>query len=115
MTLNELKFQTAYLSLDSEFYDMTDPTPLDDPYLISFNPMAAELIDSYLIEDGMLTLILGAGAGELQFQNAGFCSSAQRYLHSPRGTSIFHVLCWASVWQLRTTSGRWKGYQPRKC
>ncbi len=33
MTLNNLKFQTTYLSLDGEFYDMTDPTPLDDPYL----------------------------------------------------------------------------------
>ncbi|WP_373033830.1 YdiU family protein [Sulfurovum sp.] len=45
MTLNNLKFQTTYLSLDSEFYDMTDPTPLDDPYLISFNPKVAKLID----------------------------------------------------------------------
>jgi uncharacterized protein YdiU (UPF0061 family) len=45
MTLNNLKFQTTYLSLDGEFYDITDPTPLDDPYLISFNPKAAKLID----------------------------------------------------------------------
>jgi len=45
MTLNNLEFQTTYLSLDDEFYDMTDPTPLDDPYLISFNPNAAKLID----------------------------------------------------------------------
>jgi len=44
MTLDNLKFQTPYLSLDGEFYDMTEPTPLDDPYLISFNPNAAELI-----------------------------------------------------------------------
>jgi len=45
MTLNNLTLQTPYLSLDSEFYDLTDPTPLDDPYLIHFNPMAAKLID----------------------------------------------------------------------
>ena len=45
MTLDNLIFQTEYLSLDGEFYDMTDPTPLDDPYLISFNPKAAKLID----------------------------------------------------------------------
>lgn len=44
MTLNNLKLQTPYLSLDGEFYDMTDSTPLDDPYLINFNPMAAKLI-----------------------------------------------------------------------
>ena len=45
MTLDNLIFQTKYLSLDGEFYDMTDPIPLDDPYLISFNPKAAKLID----------------------------------------------------------------------
>jgi len=45
MTLEDLIFQTTYLSLDSEFYDITDATPLDDPYLIHFNPKAAELID----------------------------------------------------------------------
>jgi len=45
MTLDNLTLQTTYLSLDGEFYDMTDPTPLDDPYLISFNPKAAKLID----------------------------------------------------------------------
>jgi uncharacterized protein YdiU (UPF0061 family) len=44
MTLDNLTLQTTYLSLDGEFYDMTDPTPLDDPYLISFNPKAAKLI-----------------------------------------------------------------------
>lgn len=45
MTLNNITLQTPYLSLDGEFYDLTDPTPLDDPYLISFNPEAAKLID----------------------------------------------------------------------
>lgn len=44
MTIDNLTFQTTYLSLDGEFYDMTDPEPLDDPYLINFNPKAAELI-----------------------------------------------------------------------
>jgi len=45
MTLDTLNFQTNYLSLDNEFYDMTDPTPLEEPYLISFNPNVAKLID----------------------------------------------------------------------
>lgn len=44
MTLDELNFQTDYLSLENEFYDMTDPIPLDNPYLINFNPHAAQLI-----------------------------------------------------------------------
>lgn len=45
MTIDNLIFQSKYLSLDSEFYELTDPTPLDDPYLISFNPNVAKLID----------------------------------------------------------------------
>jgi len=45
MTFDNIKLQTPYLSLDSEFYDLTTPEPLDEPYLISFNPEAAKLID----------------------------------------------------------------------
>jgi len=44
MTLENLSLQTNYLSLDSEFYKMTDATPLDDPYLIHFNPNTAKCI-----------------------------------------------------------------------
>ena len=45
MTLKYLSFQTPYLALDSEFYDLTLISPLDEPYLISFIPKAAALID----------------------------------------------------------------------
>ncbi|MEA3371559.1 MAG: YdiU family protein [Campylobacterota bacterium] len=45
MTLENLTLDTPYLSLDEEFYNLTDPQPLDDPYLISFNPKVAQLID----------------------------------------------------------------------
>jgi len=45
MTLDNMTLQTPYLTLDGEFYDLTDPLPLDEPYLISFNPEAAKLID----------------------------------------------------------------------
>ena len=60
MTLNDLKFQTTYLSLDGEFYDMTDSMPLDDPYLISFNPNTAKLIglDSKSGDDPQFTALL---------------------------------------------------------
>ena len=44
MTLENLTLETPYLSLDDEFYDFTDPIPLNEPYLISFNSRAAELI-----------------------------------------------------------------------
>lgn len=40
-----MTLQTPYLTLDGEFYDLTDPEPLDEPYLISFNPEAAKLIN----------------------------------------------------------------------
>jgi len=45
MKLDDLKLQTPYLSLDEEFYDLCDPIPLEEPYLISFSPEAAELIN----------------------------------------------------------------------
>jgi len=45
MNLNNIILQTPYLTLDSEFYSLTDPEPLDEPYLISFNPEAAKLIE----------------------------------------------------------------------
>jgi uncharacterized protein YdiU (UPF0061 family) len=45
MILNNMTLQTPYLSLDGEFYDLCVPEPLDEPYLISFNPKAARLID----------------------------------------------------------------------
>ncbi len=44
MTVDTLKFENRYLNFDNEFYDLTEPTPLDEPYLISFNPQLAELI-----------------------------------------------------------------------
>ena len=45
MRVNELEFQNKYLDLDDEFYDLSKATPLDEPYLISFNPKVAKLID----------------------------------------------------------------------
>ncbi|MEA1880144.1 MAG: YdiU family protein [Campylobacterota bacterium] len=45
MTLNNLTFQTDYLTLDGEFYDFTTPQPLESPYLIHFNDAAAKCID----------------------------------------------------------------------
>jgi uncharacterized protein YdiU (UPF0061 family) len=45
MTLDDLVFETPYLSLDAEFYEFVTPTPLDEPYLISFNPKVVALID----------------------------------------------------------------------
>lgn len=45
MNLDNMTLQTPYLLLDEEFYRISEPSPLDEPYLISFNPQAAKLID----------------------------------------------------------------------
>lgn len=44
MKLNELTLTTPYLELDPEFFDRCEPMPLENAYLLSFNPDAAELI-----------------------------------------------------------------------
>ncbi len=45
MNFDNIILETPYLTLDEEFYNLTDPAPLNNPYLVSFNPKAAELID----------------------------------------------------------------------
>ena len=43
--LEELQFDNTYARLPPTFYSAVSPTPLPDPYLVSFNLAAAELID----------------------------------------------------------------------
>ncbi|HEV2799077.1 MAG TPA: YdiU family protein [Pyrinomonadaceae bacterium] len=43
--LEELEFDNTYARLPAAFYAKVAPTPLAAPYLVSFNPAAAELID----------------------------------------------------------------------
>jgi len=43
--LEELRFDNRYGLLPPAFYTRLAPTPLPDPYLVAFNPAAAELID----------------------------------------------------------------------
>ena len=61
MTVNNLQLQSTYLSLDSEFYDIVNPTPLNAPYLISFNPSTAKLIDldENLVSEDFVALLNG--------------------------------------------------------
>ena len=44
VTLEELRFDNRYARLPQDFYTRLSPTPLPDPYLVAFNPAAAELI-----------------------------------------------------------------------
>ncbi|HEX8457362.1 MAG TPA: YdiU family protein [Pyrinomonadaceae bacterium] len=43
--LEELEFDNTYGRLPAAFYSKVAPTPLAAPYLVSFNPVAAELIE----------------------------------------------------------------------
>jgi serine/tyrosine/threonine adenylyltransferase len=45
MKLNEIVLNTNYRELDSHFYTDTKASPLNSPYLISFNSSTAELIE----------------------------------------------------------------------
>ena len=44
MKLNDIILQTPYLQLESDFYSLSNPQPLQEPYLVSFNKEAAKLI-----------------------------------------------------------------------
>ena len=44
-TLQQLTFTQNYGQLSKDFYSHVQPTPLPHPYLISFNPLAAQLLN----------------------------------------------------------------------
>lgn len=58
MNLNTLTLTTPYLNLDEEFYKLTEPLPLDDPYLISVSQDAADLISLDTTDTNELTQLL---------------------------------------------------------
>lgn len=43
--LDRLPFDNSYARLHPAFYEVVDPTPIPEPYLVAFNPAAAALID----------------------------------------------------------------------
>ena len=43
--LHRLNFENTFARLPAAFYSRQQPTPLSEPYLVSFNPAAAALID----------------------------------------------------------------------
>jgi uncharacterized protein YdiU (UPF0061 family) len=43
-SLDDLPFENTYARLPDAFYHRVDPTPVPSPYLVAFNPDAAELI-----------------------------------------------------------------------
>lgn len=45
LKLEQLRFENSYVHLPDNFYSRLNPTPLSEPYLVSFNENAAKLID----------------------------------------------------------------------
>ncbi|MFA7386329.1 MAG: protein adenylyltransferase SelO family protein, partial [Thiohalobacteraceae bacterium] len=45
LTLEQLHFSNSFARLPGDFYARVLPTPLGKPYLVSFNPAAAALIE----------------------------------------------------------------------
>jgi hypothetical protein len=43
--ITDLAFENSYARLHPAFYDVVNPTPLPDPYLVAWSPAAATLID----------------------------------------------------------------------
>jgi hypothetical protein len=58
--LENLPFANSYARLPPAFYEVVDPTPLPDPYLVAFNPDAAALLDldPGVVDDPNLPLYL---------------------------------------------------------
>ena len=44
-SLTSLRFDNSYARLHPAFYEVVDPTPLPEPYLVAYNPDAAALLD----------------------------------------------------------------------
>lgn len=43
--ITDLAFENSYARLHPAFYDVVNPTPLPDPYLVAWSPAAARLLD----------------------------------------------------------------------
>jgi len=106
MTLNNLSFENTYLSLDSEFYDITNPIPLDDPYLISFNPNAASLIglDKNCAEDPSFVALLNGTYRPKDVRHFAMCYSGHQFSHNAGrlGDGRAHNLGSVDGWHLQT-------------
>jgi uncharacterized protein YdiU (UPF0061 family) len=43
--ITDLAFENSYARMHPAFYDVVNPTPLPDPYLVAWSPVAAALLD----------------------------------------------------------------------
>jgi protein adenylyltransferase len=63
LPLTGLAFDNSYARLHPDFFEVVEPTPLPDPYLVAFNPDAAALLDLDPVEghERELPRYLGGG------------------------------------------------------
>ena len=106
MTLNNLQFQSKYLSLDSEFYNITQTEPLEDPYLISFNPHAAKCInlDANTVENPKFIELLNGTYIPKGVKPFSMCYAGHQFSHyaSRLGDGRAHNLGSVNGWHLQT-------------
>ncbi len=83
MKLNDMTLKTPYLKLDSDFYSLTEPQPLDKPYLISFSHDAAKLIglDSSTCDDPSFVALLNGTFTPKGTQNFAMCYAGHQFGH----------------------------------
>ncbi len=107
MTLNTLHFtQSSYLELDNEFYSISHATPLDNPYLISFNTKAAKRIhlDSDTKEDPKFIELLNGTYTPKGCRLYSMCYAGYQFGHyaSRLGDGRVHHLGSINGWHLQT-------------
>jgi len=83
MNIENLRVQTPYLSLDKEFYDIKNPEPLDEPYLISFSSGAAKQIglDEKSADDPLLVSLLNGTFTPQGAKHFSMCYAGHQFGH----------------------------------
>jgi len=106
MTLDNLILNSSYLSLDPEFYTFSTPEPLDKPYLISFNPQAAKLIDldRQTVDNPKLIELLNGTYIPKGVKPFAMCYAGHQFSHyaSRLGDGRAHNLGSTNGWHLQT-------------
>ncbi len=106
MKLSDLHTQNPYLELEDEFYHLCSGTPLEDPYLISFNKAAATLIDLDVeTKDDPLFVDLLNGTYTLRgSQPFSMCYAGYQFgYYAPRlGDGRVHNIGTLNGWHLQT-------------
>ncbi|CAA6814670.1 MAG: Selenoprotein O and cysteine-containing homologs [uncultured Sulfurovum sp.] len=106
MILENLNFKSNYLSLDNEFYEFTKPTPLDEPYLLSFNLKVAKLIelDEKSVDDPRFIQFLNGTFIPKNVQPFSMCYAGHQFGHYAQRLGDGRAINYGSIngWHLQT-------------